>query len=392
MTRSLPKRYGPVWELVAEETAGGLTVSTFAKRSLRYDVVASKDRFYQHAWSDFDLPQVCGILCHPNSSFKGHKYVLTAALCSWILDPGRRQTAGGREEQSEGHKGTTRKRAIALAVAELLSNAERRSVKNALHSRFTANRYARITSVSPAFFTELYYPIGGLRTIMRSPTRVWLRKKLSRYRQSIYLSITLAAVEHCHFQAMNAGRTLERASLSKSATLVGIVLAASRNQDAPLADKVDTYHYRYVAKSLPFLYAAQSIDLPDGRSLLDAMMDGDWKIANDDAIASRWFGRALYWVQTVIAPQRRSADDELVAKSLVGVIPESFDPPAYVSDYRGLVEYIHTKGKLVEFNKREDEFWAANGMTRPQLTSKAIGWPSPAVKGSASQRTGSTAE
>lgn len=380
MARIPPKRYGPAWELVAEESDGGLTVSTFAKRTFRYHVVASKDRFYHHAWNSFDLAQVCGILCHPNSSFKGHKYVLTAALCSWTLDPGRRQTSDSQDKQHEQSRGTTRKRAIAIAVAELLSTAERISVKNALHSRFIVNRYARVTAVSPAFFSELYYPIGGLRTIMRSPTRSWLRKKLSRYRQSIYLCVTLAAVEHCHFQSVNAGKTLEKASLEKSATLVGIVLAASRSQDAPTANNIDTYHYRYVAKSLPFLYAAQSIDLPDGRCLLDAVIDGDWKTANDDEIALRWFGRALYWAQTVLAPQRRSADDELITKSLAGVVPQPFEPPTYVSNYSNLIEYIYTKGKLTEFNKREDDFWAANNMTRPQLTSKAVGWPSLDVK------------
>ncbi|WP_373866193.1 tyrosine-type recombinase/integrase [Methylorubrum extorquens] len=77
----LPQRFGPTWQIVSVESNGDVTVSTLVKGPFRYDVVAAKDRFHEHAWRDFDFVQICSIISHQDPSFDGHKYVLAAAIC-----------------------------------------------------------------------------------------------------------------------------------------------------------------------------------------------------------------------------------------------------------------------------------------------------------------------
>ncbi|TXM92616.1 hypothetical protein [Methylobacterium sp. WL116] len=368
-------KYDLIWEVVSKSSERGLTVSTFRAKGRTYNAVSSKDSFYNHAWEAFDLEQVCGILTHEETSFKGHKYVLTAALSSWALDPGKWRSPSNLVHQADVAKSTTRRQAIVLAATEIVSNLERRLVRNALNGKSTRDSYAAITTMSPTFFNEIYYPIGGLRRIMRTQTRVNLLKRLQKFRQSIYLSITLAAIEHCHFQGVDRGSKLEKTGVEKSTTLVGIILAASRGEETVTPNNVDNSHYKFIRKSLPFLYAAYSIDLPDGRNLLDVIMEADWKIANEDDVASLWFGRTLYWVKFMLAPHRRVADDELIIRALSSVDPIPFEPPPYVANYRSLIEYFHERGNMAQFNNKEDEFWAANNMVRPKLNGKkALGW------------------
>lgn len=350
--------------------------------------IATKNSFVDYAWKSFDLEQVCCILCHEKTSFIGHKFVLIAALCGWILESGKKPSEKDANKQSEKARGLIRKRSITLAIAELMWKAERRSVRNARYSKFTSNPYAGIPGLPQAFFDELYFPIGGLRTIMRCPTRAWLRKKADGARKRIYLSITLAAIEHCHFQSRAGGRHLIETSLEKSATLVGIMLAASRGEEAPIENNVDNNHYKHVSSSLPFLYSAQSIDLNDGRSLLDAIMEGDWKSINAPDIKRCWLERTLYWTKDVLAPHRRSSDDELIIKSLSSITPEPFEPPDYVRGHSHIIEYFHSKRNiLAEYNNREEDFWAAVNMQRPRITGKALEWPTPIVKGSDREQT-----
>ncbi|GEL43376.1 hypothetical protein MEX01_39670 [Methylorubrum extorquens] len=111
-------------------------------------------------------------------------------------------------------------------------------------------------------------------------------------------------------------------------------------------------------------------------------MDCDWKAAVDDRIRRCWYGRAKYWVQTVLAEHRKNEDYFPVIKSLVYVEPEPFESLDYVARHTNLIGCLHKKNELSEYKNTEDNFWAANGMKRLRLTSKPAIWPATAVKGS----------
>ncbi|WP_156399227.1 hypothetical protein [Methylobacterium sp. Leaf466] len=76
----------------------------------------TKRRFAQYAWKTFDTREVIAVLASPKASFSGHKPVLFAGLCAWIMNP--------------VSKGGLSRAAMTLNAAKLLHRAEVKGRQN----------------------------------------------------------------------------------------------------------------------------------------------------------------------------------------------------------------------------------------------------------------------
>lgn len=362
MTGDQPKRCSPTWDIAAcQHNADGLTVTTYSRRKHHYDVVSSADSFVNIAYNRFNLAQVCHILLHENPSFSGHKDALAAALCGWML---------GSTDW------VARRRLIALSVGTTLARAEQAAFKRASERNRTGYSHSRTTKLPPAFFDELYYPIGGLRTLVRTPAYYGIYQELAIQRGRLYDTTTLAAIDHCHHRSSAADPTLDDLSVDRSCKAYVLVELAISGALAPDVANLKTHYLGQFEQSIPFLYAASTIRMTEKQTLLGAIAAAKWAAVLRPGILRELAGRALFYAQNVYAKNDRAkhrvAIAENISNALRNVELRSFDPPDHVNACSKIIEHMYTKagydachddkGKLFP---NSSAFWSALDLPIP---------------------------
>lgn len=365
MPGELPVRSAPVWKIADQRSdENGLTITTYAKKTTRYDVVSSGNRFVDIAFNRFDLKQVCAILLNGNPSFSGHKDALAAALCGWML--------------GSGEGGVFRRRSVALSVATTLARAERTTAKESLHEQLTTVRYPRKSNLPPAFFAELYYPIGGFKYIVRTPARYGLRYEMQGLRNRLYLINMMAAIDHLHAQLSSTNPKLADVSLARSSDLLRMIESAMYSARIPNYDNIRTEYVSKFEKSLPLLYAASTIKYSEAESVLDAVARANWSSVLKPGILHELLGRALYYTETIyaknLAIHGRTSTVKSLLSALGGIQAKPFDPPDRVRNHSKLIEYYYSdEGYKAYKHPDKTIFWSAVGLPVPKVIKGAKG-------------------
>jgi len=363
-----PTQAGPQWKITdRQQGVDGLTVTTFARKNRRYDVVASADSFANIAYNRFDLGQVCSILRNENPSFVGHRDALAAAFCGWMLDPA---------------EWVPRRRLIALSVGATLARAEQAATRRSLRQSRTNTRYPRTTRLPPAFFEELYYPIGGLRTIVRTPAPYGIYYELTSQRGQIYDTTMTAAIDHCHYCSAASGSKLDNLSINRSCDIYVLLEMALSGYLPPNVANLKSHYLNRYEQSIPFLYAASTIRLSEKRTLLRAIAAAKWGAILRPGILPELLGRTVFYAKNIYASNKKATMRVAVAhdilNALPGVEPIAFDPPDRVSACAKIIEHGYTKagydachddvGKLLW---KSPTFWLGLGLPVPEYKGRA---------------------
>lgn len=359
---------GSGWNVVArQQSADGLTVTTYARKARRYDIVSSANAFSDIAFYRFDLAQVCGILMHANPSFEGHKDALAAALCSWILG---------------NHHWALRRRSVGLSIATTLARAQKVAIKKWTYGRAGGDRHLLPTRLPPAFFDELYYPIGGFPYIARIPARYGLREELKSQRDRLHHTITIAAIDHCHHLVHEAKLTLEDVSVERSCEVAALIQLTTSGTMPPNVNNLKTQYLIEFRESLPFLYAASTIKYSEQESLLDAIAGTKWASILQDNILRQLFGRALFYAKDIYGNNKKAKGREIYVERIIhalrGVEPISFDPPTRVSCHAKIIEHYYSEAGYEACHAddavpfwQQAPFWSALNLPVPKLKRSA---------------------
>lgn len=362
------RQSGPNWDIAARhQGADGLTVTTFARKNRRYDVVASADSFMAIAYNQFNLGQVCSILRHENPSFLGHRDALAAAFCGWMLDPA---------------EWVPRRRLIALSIGTTLARAEQAATKRSAGGGSTNHRYPRQTRLPPAFFDELYYPIGGLRTLVRTPAPYSTYYELTTQRDRLYDTMAITAIDHCHYCSTTADVKLNDLSIERSCEIHVLVELALSGSLAPDVANLKTHYLSKFERSIPFLYAASTIRLSEKQTLLRAIAAAKWGAILRPGILPELLGRAVFYAQSIYASNGKAKNRAIFAKDILnalpGVEPRTFDPPDRISACAKIIEYGYTRagydachdgeGKLLW---NSSAFWSALDLPVPKYKGRS---------------------
>ncbi|WP_273499312.1 hypothetical protein [Methylorubrum populi] len=349
----------------SQQGADGLKVTTYSKNKHCYDVVSSADSFANIAYNRFDLSQVCRILLHKNPSFSGHKDALAAALCGWML---------GSTER------VARRRLIALSVGKTLARAKRSSTKREAKRSGAKYDYPLTTNLPPAFFNELYYPIGGLRTLVKTPAYYGLLHELAIQRDRLYDTINLAATDHCHQLSTATHPDLDNLSIDRSCEAYLLVELNISGSLAPDVANLKAHYLNFLEQSIPFLYAASTIMISDKQSLLGAVATAKWAAILRPGILSELVGRTLFYAQNVYAKNDKAKERVIIARKISDALrdiePIAFDPPDRVKACSRIIEHIYTEaGYNACHDDKQKLFWNS-----PAFWS-ALNLPVPVYKG-----------
>ncbi|BAQ46714.1 hypothetical protein [Methylobacterium aquaticum] len=365
MSGELPRRLKSVWEVAAQRSQeNGLKVTTYERKGRRYDVVSSANRFVDIAFDGFDLKQVCAIIMSENPSFPGHKDALAAALCGWML--------------GHGEGAVFRRRSVALSVATTLAKAERSYAGEPLDEQLASLRHPPVSSLPPAFFAELYYPIGSLGYIVQTPARYGLRSELTELRNRLFFINMIAAIDHIHQILSIDDTVLTDLSLPKTFELARLIEKIEYGARVPNNNNLRYEYVKKFERSIPLLYAASTMPHSKTVSLLGAIANANWSSILRPGVLRELLGRAVYYAETIYGrnvniPDRASSIDYIM-QTLDGVERRPFEPPEHVLKHRALIGYFYSaSGQEAYENPSKAHFWSALGLPVPKLRKGAKG-------------------
>lgn len=285
----------------------------------------TKRRFAQYAWKSFDAREVIAVLASPKASFPGHKPVLFAGLCAWIMNP-------------VGRGGLSRA-AMTLNAAKLVHRAEvegRRSHK----VPFVGEMRAKLLLLGPDFFEQIYYPMGGLNQVLRHASRDELQIKLKARALPMQRALTMMTIFHHHAEHLLDTELYRKPSIETAANLVieldtEAVIRWQNRKKLPEGTMVKRC-WRSVNPSIAFAYAAMDVTVAPGRNLLDVIIDGTATYADHGKHLPELLGKTTYVVEQVLA-RCYETDTATRFRTLlprveaIAVAPPSFSQNATVS-------------------------------------------------------------
>lgn len=279
--------------------------------------------FIDYAWKRFEPRTVIELLISDESSYEGHKAILFHGLCTWVACPHNRDGL--------------RMHGMLLAGIEYLRRAEEMGRSAALGgSAMVADMLGRLSVIGADFYSDFYYPIGGIAQIVRSTTPGNFRRSLERRSGEIPTVIAMMQIFDFHAKHLGDGKRFYGASLGKGIKLQDEVHRAAKTPGGVNADNADK-RWKTLYPSAALSYAASTILIDATRSLLDVIRLGEASYEVHGHLLQHWLARARYAADTILAglPEPRFAQAN--ADVLPNVAPEATPEPPFTAEEGGII-------------------------------------------------------
>ncbi|MCJ2144722.1 hypothetical protein [Methylobacterium sp. E-066] len=275
--------------------------------------------FAEYAWDTFDPREVVTILAAPGDSYFAHKDILYEGFCAWVADPS---------------DVTLPKRAMVLRTALHLDAAEKAGRDLYRGAGRLGDVLIRTHLVDPEFFEEIYYPIGGILRIAKSLSRAGYRSKLAECAKSTDCAVKIVEIYHYHVDNLLPQEIYGKPSLNSAAPILESVYIYE--PELPGERSVKEY-WRRKKDAAAFAYAAKSIELIEGQTLLDAILSGKTTWRYHERIFMQWLSRARYVALEILS---KCAETQ-TSQDALGILPDftckSFSPPAFDDVQKGVI-------------------------------------------------------
>lgn len=245
--------------------------------------------FVEYAWERFDVAHVLRLLLSLERGFLGQKQILFAALGAWIVAP---------------QDNKLRQTAIIRAVRQKLVRIETIGVAKAGTGSVIAAVRERLTKSDIALFhDEVYFPIGGLKTLTGAHSRADFLAFFRNSTQKVETALEIAEVYHFHSLNLSARDRYRPASLNAAAPLVIELNAKIKREGGSAIDNIKK-QWRTNRSSIALAYAAASMRFSTASSysdLLHVIQSGDKALKSPSDVLPKLIGRARFIEETVLS-------------------------------------------------------------------------------------------
>lgn len=262
--------------------------------------------FADLVWHDFRPREVVQILLDSRPSYRGHKRVLIAAFGAWILHPDFLPL---------------RRNAVRLAVARHFELAERQVSDDLDKFGWAADFVHRYRLVGIKFLRDIYYPVGGIGSLTKSTAKKNQQKIiLKKWRRHIHACVEVVKIYHYSYENLPYPE-YRKPSLISASTLVDKV-----RDDLLTRSKVQLA-WAHRRQSIAYLYAANSIDTSQGRTLLDEIIDSRFSGKLAKIHLPILVGRARFVADCILANAKDVVSES--ADAIPSVVPLQFPAADY---------------------------------------------------------------
>lgn len=262
-------------------------------------------KFVKGKFSGVSLKTAPALLISPEKLFYGHKQIVFAGFCAWILGSGDSRIS---------------RDAIARETAKIIVAAENSTrLKNVpLRIRFVMYSEAKYEPL----FSKIYYPIGGLSALTRAMKNApdQAKKRKSAEKEIRYL-VAMAAVLDFHARNLiTPGKLYGKTNIFAAGKVAGILLddsAGSLVSKRRTKTRSNSSVHEYLnahRPALAYLYGASLVKFDDDETILDRLLKGrlSYKDVSPETGSSKiieWFSYSKYFTESVIAIMHGGAKD-----------------------------------------------------------------------------------
>jgi hypothetical protein len=271
------------------------TIKKVMRRTLDRDYPKYDKTFAESAWEAFDFDAVVEVLLSKEWSFPYHKTILLSALGAWVVAPDRPPE---------------RRSAIISNVRLALAQVEKRILAAPPDQRFRKDIAWRIAGMGPRFMQDIYYPIGGIRTLVEERADTDVRQHLRHTFESRISSFAkLLQIIHHETQQVRDAKKFRPVSLTRTYQSIKAI-NTHMQQNGILGEKPrfleqKSYEAQISACGFPLvlMYAASLVEIADDKTLLDRFLNPYVRCSTTTrrAALERWLGISAYLFSEVIS-------------------------------------------------------------------------------------------
>jgi hypothetical protein len=194
------------------------------------------------------------------------------------------------------------------------------------------------------FFEHAYWPIGGMATLARSSTRKQHANVLGSRQPQLSFSLELMRVLHLAFE-LDSGDGRYELGVTKAAKIV----ATWHRADRRIGEAQILRHWRLFNRRIALLYAASSIRLDNGRTLLQEFAQGQPSFDICCLHLNEWVGRAAFVLTILASCSERSGNNAFSQpKSLFEMNSKYVPRSALKKPFK--VEHTYQEGHLTDIH------------------------------------------
>jgi len=246
-------------------------------------------RFIDYAWKTFDPRMVMAILTSEAPTYAALKPILFSGLCTWVVCPRR-----------DG----LRQHGMLLTGIEHLRSAETDGRKvfagrDMPGHELLGDILGRVRVLGQDFFSDFYYPIGGLAQVLRSTTPGNFRRSLTKHARDTLTIVTLMQIFDHHTKHLGNRALYYQASQGKGFELVRDLYRARGTQTGSSVE-ISKDRWKALGGNAALIYAASTIPESAGQSLLNAICAGEATYEKHGHLLRTWISRARYSAKFVL--------------------------------------------------------------------------------------------
>lgn len=243
---------------------------------------------FQYAWMDFDAKRIVSLISSDDPSYKLHKDLLFSALCTWVVCP---------------HLNGLRRHGMVLVAIEAMCRNEALGRAAFPDEHLLGDLLGRLSPDYWDFYQDFYYPIGGLKALIRSTSPNTFRKSIERKSAGLPNLIGLMSVLHFHSDHLREKGPYLKASLNRATPTTAKVYGSGKGSGWA-ADNIDD-RWQKLKKTAAMAYAASSISVAPASNLLDTIRSGEASYADHGQHVTEWLRRAKYVAAHILSPMTK---------------------------------------------------------------------------------------
>ena len=286
-------------------------------------------RFIDYAWKTFDPKTVMKILTSEEPTYAARKPILFSGLCTWVACPMRH---------------SLRQHGMLLVGIEHLraAEAEGRKVfagRDLPGHELLGDILGRVRVLGQDFFSDFYYPIGGLAQVLRSTTPGNFRRSLAKHAEAARTAVTMMEIYDYHARHLNDPKRFYQASEGKGYKLVRIIYARHRKEmgfSVELSE--DRWRKLGLSQTAAMSYAASTLPAGKADNLLNAIVSGTASFEDHGHLLPAWIGRARYAAEVILRGLTKSEIGQINAGWLPDLPTEPTPEPPLSAPERAEIE------------------------------------------------------
>jgi hypothetical protein len=277
-----------------------------ASSSSRFEVPLVEGSFDADFVKSFRADAAFELLLDARESYTGHKEVVSAGLWAWIVNPADKEL---------------RRNVMRSAMLHQLQRAEEKALKNRRKTS-VADFDARHVHLSPKFFSEIYYPLGGISGIRATPSSQLLKARIERRRRQIMDVISLARIYHAVVEQSSGSMPSKQGAIDVSKWMKSDSTEAWDDDVRVRSEGSIVNAWRSRRPSVALVYTSSFIQL--GTSTIeDRLCEGDFTVRLERDVLEEWLAKARYFVNRVLS---KSTDQTTFRQNLAS-LPDGPESP-----------------------------------------------------------------